>query len=208
MDTERHTVSTALFGKTQQALLALFFTRAEESFYLRQIVRMAGVGLGAAQRELARWVAAGLLVRTRRGNQVHFQANAASPVFKELRALAVKTAGVADVLRESLAGLAHRISVAFIHGSVARGDEQAGSDVDLILVGDLDFGDVVAAIGPAQETIGREVNPTVYPVGEFRAKIRARHHFVTSLLDMPKIYLIGDARELKRLGAKRLARRA
>src|SRR5437879_6326313 len=99
-----HTVSAALFTKTQRALLALFFVRPEQSFYLRQIVRTAGIGVGAAQRELARWVQAGLLVRTRRGNQVHFHANASSPVFKELSALAVKTAGMADVLREALAG--------------------------------------------------------------------------------------------------------
>lgn len=92
-----HTIGTALFGKTQRALLGLFFVRSEQSFYLRQIVRMAGIGQGAAQRELARWVEAGLLVRTRRGNQVYYRANTASPVFTELKGLAVKTAGMADV---------------------------------------------------------------------------------------------------------------
>src|SRR5437764_14657101 len=93
-----HTIATALFGKTQRGLLSLFFVRPEQSFYLRQIVRTASVGQGAAQRELARWTEAGLLVRTERGNQVCYQANPASPVFSELKSLAVKTVGVADIL--------------------------------------------------------------------------------------------------------------
>ncbi|MBZ0169448.1 hypothetical protein MELA_01764 [Candidatus Methylomirabilis lanthanidiphila] len=97
-----HTIGTALFGKTQRALLRLFFVRPEQSFYLRQIVRTAEIGQGAAQRELARWVEAGLLVRTQRGNQVYYHANTASPVFAELKGLAVKTAGLAKIGTDKL----------------------------------------------------------------------------------------------------------
>jgi predicted nucleotidyltransferase len=173
--------------------------RPEESFYLRQIVRTARIGLGAAQRELARWVDAGLLVRTRRGNQVYYQANAASSVFGELKALAVKTAGLADILRQALEDLGDRIVVAFVHGSMASGTQKAGSDVDLVVIGSASFGEVVAACQKAQHAIGREVNSIVYPVQEFHAKLRAKHHFVTSLMDSPKIFLIGNERELDRL---------
>lgn len=196
-----HTIGAALFGKTQRALLALFFVRPEQSFYLRQIVRTAGIGQGAAQRELARWVEAGLLVRTRRGNQVYYRANPASPVFAELKGLAVKTAGMADVLREALAGLAERITVAFVHGSVARGAEQAGSDVDVVIVGAVTFSEIAAALCSAQEQLGREVNPTVYTVREFREKLDAGHHFLTATVSAPKVFLIGGKRELDRLGA-------
>lgn len=201
-------ISTTLFNKTQRGLLTLFYVRPEQSFYLRQIVRTAGIGQGAAQRELARWVDAGLLVRTQRGNQVHFQANPKSPVFGELKGLAVKTAGVADILREALAGLAEQITVAFIHGSMARGTENTHSDVDVVVIGETNFGEVANSFRAAQEMIGREVNPTVYPVREFREKLRAGHHFVTSILKTPKIYLVGGEHELERLGEKRLARRS
>ena len=194
-------MATALFGKTQRALLALFFTQPEESFYLRQIVRMARIGQGATQRELARWVKAGLLLRTKRGNQVNYQANSASPVFAELKALTVKTTGVADVLREALDGLSGRITVAFVHGSLAQGTEKADSDVDVVVVGDATFRDVVAALNGAQEKMGREVNPTVYSETEFRKKLRAGHHFLTTVIKTPKLFLIGDKHELKRLGA-------
>ena len=210
VDTETfsHTVSTTLFNKTQRGLLSLFFVRPDQSFYLRQVVRTAGIGQGATQRELARWVEAGLLLRTQQGNQVHFQANPASPVFGELKSLAVKTAGVADVLRDALAGLAEQISVAFVYGSMARGTENARSDVDLVVIGTVGFGEITHALRTVHDIIGREVNPTVYPVREFRAKLQAGHHFVTSIMQTPKIYLMGDERELKRLGEKRLARRA
>ncbi len=179
----------------------MFFVRPEQSFYLRQIVRTAGIGQGAAQRELARWVEAGLIVRTRRGNQVNYQANTASPIFDELKGLAVKTAGVADVLREALAAMADRIRVAFIHGSMARGSENADSDVDVVVVGDVAFGDVTAAFQEAQERIGREINASVYPEDEFRKKLCAGHHFLSSTITGMKIFLIGNEGELGRLGA-------
>jgi len=192
-------VGETLFGKTQRALLALFFTRPDEAFYLRQIVRTAGIGQGTVQRELARWVAAGLLVRTQRGNQVYYQANAESPVFGELKSLAVKTAGVADVLREALAALAERIAVAFVYGSLAKGTGRANSDVDVMVIGDVSFGDVVSALQSAQNTLSREVNPSVYSEEEFRAKCQAKQHFVTSVLHAPKVFLVGGEHELKRL---------
>lgn len=201
-------VGEALFGKTQRTLLALFFTRPDEEFYLRQIVRMARMGQGAAQRELARWVAAGLLTRTRRGQQVYYQANRAAPIFVELQSLAVKTTGVAEVLRKALAGLAAHITVAFVHGSLTKGTVKAGSDVDVLVIGNTAFREVVSALLPAQETIGREVNPTVYAEQEFRAKLQAKHHFLTAVMGSPKVFIVGGEDELKRLAEGTMVGRA
>jgi len=192
---------SVLFGKTQRALLSIFFACPEQSFYFRQIVRMAGVGQGAVQRELRCWVEAELLTRTRKGNQVHYQANRTLPIFNELRAISVKTGGVADVLREALDPLANKIVLAFIHGSLASGRERAGSDVDLVVVGDVSFSDVVAALQEAQDRVGREVNPSVYSTEEFRKKIRSKHQFLTSATTGAKIFIIGGQHELERLGA-------
>jgi len=197
----RHTVATALFSKTQRALLTLFFTQPEQSFYLRQIVRITRIGQGAAQRELARWAEAGLLIRTRRGYQVYYQANPASPVFAELKALTIKTSGVVDVLREALNGLSGRVLAAFVHGSFAQGTEKPDSDVDVVVVGEVSFKEVVATLHGAHEQIGREINPTVYSENEFRKKLRAGHHYLTTVMTAPKLFLIGGEHELKRLGA-------
>ena len=110
------------------------------------------------------------------------------------------------MLREALIPLTQRITTAFIYGSLAKGTATADSDVDVLVIGDLAFSEVVDLLGSAQESIGREVNPSVYPVDEFVTKISQGQHFVTSLIDEPKIFLIGDEDVFGRLVEKRLAR--
>jgi predicted nucleotidyltransferase len=193
-------IGAALFGKTRRELLGLLYTHPDRSFYLRQIVRALGMGQGTVQRELARLAGAGLLARTRVGSQVHYQANSKSPVFNDLKALMVKSAGVADVLREALGGLAEQVAVAFIYGSLARGEGKANSDVDVMIIGEVSFGEVVAALQAAQKAIGREVNPSVYASSEYKRKLRAKHHFLCSVVSLPKVFLVGGENELKRLG--------
>jgi predicted nucleotidyltransferase len=151
---------------------------------------------------------AGILRRTVCGHQVYYQANPECPVFAELKGLMVKTAGAADVLREALAPLAGRIKVAFIYGSVARLQQKNASDVDLMVVGAVSFGEVVATLRAAQELIQREINPTVYSSAEFRSKLKARHPFLSSVLRNEKVFVVGDEHELARLGPVRLADRS
>jgi predicted nucleotidyltransferase len=189
----------ALFGKVRSAVLALLFSHADQSFYLREIARAIGTGHGAVQRELAQLLKAGLVTRYRRGREVFYQANRASPVFPELHGLIVKTVGVADVLREALAPLAERVRVAFIYGSFAKGEERAESDVDIMVVGDVDFGEVVSALRPAQDRIGREVNPSVFAPEEWRRRVAGGDHFITTIQREEKLFLIGDEQDLRGL---------
>jgi len=184
--------SAALFGKARRAVLALLFGHSGRSFYLREIARTTGLGVGPVQRELARLTGGGLLVRREIGNQVHYQANRTSPIFEELRGLMVKTAGVADVLKDALAPLSDSIELAFIYGSIAQGRETPSSDVDLMVIGDTTFGAVAAALRSAERTLGREVNPTVFPSAEISARIASGHPFVRNVLAGPRILLVGD----------------
>jgi predicted nucleotidyltransferase len=197
--------ATVLFGRTRRRVLGWLLGHPDESFYLRQIVRYAEAGQGAVQRELDLLTRAGLLRRSVRGRQVYFQANRESPLFSDLQSVFLKTAGVADVLREALAPVADRVRVAFVFGSAARGELRASSDIDLLVVGDVPFESVAHALAGAQERLGRDVNPTVYPPHEFVAKVRAGHQFLTTILDAPHVFVIGGSDELGRLGAKRLA---
>lgn len=194
------TISDALFGQTRRAVLALLYGRPDEEFYLRQVIRAVNVGQGTVQRELQRLTAAGLVVRRAHGRQVYFRANPDNPVYRELRGLLLKTAGVTDVLREALAPLAERIRFAFVYGSVARGSERRASDVDLMVVGDVTFGEVVAVLGPAQERLGREVNPTVYSEAEFGSKLAAGRHFLSSVMKREKVFLHGNEHDIRGLG--------
>lgn len=192
----------SLFGKTRQALLALLFTRPDEELLQEQLILHAGLGRGSVQRELEFLARAGIARRTVHGRQVYFQANPDCPIFPELRSLVVKTSGVADVLRAALAHLASRIRVAFVYGSVARGEERRTSDVDVMVVGETTFSEVVDALASAQIALAREVNPTVYPPDEFRTKITAKQNFLVTAIKGDKLFLIGDQRELGRLAKK------
>jgi predicted nucleotidyltransferase len=193
-------LSSVLFGKTRNAVLGLLFSHPDESFYVREIVRAAKAGLGSVQRELNVLEQAGIIQRTTRGRQVFYQANRQGPIFEELKGLVLKTTGVAEVLVRALAPVARKIRIAFVYGSMARGQQQRSSDVDLFVIGDITFADVVEVLAPAQRTLGREINPTVYPASEFRQKLSQKHHFITSVLRGPKLFLIGDERELAGLG--------
>ena len=148
------TISTNLFSQTRSALLALLYGHTDESFYQRQLIRTIGAGHGAIQRELKQLMDMGLIVRKLQGNQVLYRANTKSPIFAEIKSLITKTAGVHNAIRSALAPLESQIEVAFVFGSVARQEERAGSDVDLMILGDVSFSDIVAALAPAQKMLG------------------------------------------------------
>lgn len=201
MSTDGHGSPTAdvLLGRAKAAILALLFTRADQAFYGREISRLTGLPHGQVPRELARLVDVGLLTRVRRGREVYYQANRRSPVFNEVRALMVKTRGVGDALRDGLRGLGDRVELALVYGSFARGEERAGSDVDVLVIGPASFAETVLALREARERIGREVNATVFSREEFRTKALEGHSFVSDVLTRPKIMLIGEERELAEL---------
>lgn len=172
---------------------------AEQRWHLREVARRTGCAIGTVRRELKGLVACGIALESRDGNRTCYQANRGCPVFTDLAGLIRKTAGLADVLRAALAGLGERIEVAFIYGSEARREAGPASDVDLMVIGQAGFGEVVSALAEAQETVGREINPTVYCPEEFRQKVASGHHFLRSVLRDPKVFLIGDADGLGRL---------
>ncbi len=192
----------SLFGHTRSALLALLYGHAEESFYLRQLIRTVGAGHGALQRELKHLTDMGLIVRRVQGNQVLYRANAQSPIFREIKSLITKTVGIHDAIRSALAALEAEIQVAFVYGSVARQKERANSDVDLMVLGSASFSEVVSALGPAQRVLGREINPTVFPISEFRSKLAGGNHFLRSVMKDKKLFVLGSEHELAKLAAK------
>jgi len=191
-------LADALFTKVQQRVLGVLFGNPERSFYANEVIALAESGTGAVQRELTRLAAAGLLTVRSIGKQKHYQANPASPVYEELRGLVVKTSGVADVLRAALTPLTEQISAAFVYGSVAKGEDTAASDIDLMVLSDtLTYGDVFGALEKAGAGLGRRVNPTVYSKRDLAKRIKQRNAFVTRVLTQPKIWLIGDERAIR-----------
>ena len=159
MGTRIGTLSNILFSGSRRSILALLYGHADEQFYLREISRRAGTGIGSTQRELRQLTDAGLIQSVRRGRQVYYRANRKNPIFAELKSILAKTSGIRDILHEALSSLKDRIKLAFVYGSTARGEEKASSDVDLMVVGEISFSDVVSALAKIETKLGREVKP-------------------------------------------------
>ena len=198
-------LAALLFGAYRRDALALLLLHPEVSLHVREIARATGKAPGTLLRELNRLADAGVLTRKPIGNQVHFQADTRCPIYEDLRSLLKKTVGVVDVLREALAPLADKIHTAFVYGSVARGDERAGSDLDLMIVGEAKFAAVVQALGPARDALQREINPNLFPLPEFRRKFTAGEPFLERVLADKKLFVIGGDDDLGKLATNRKA---
>ena len=201
MRTISPSLSNALFSKVRQCVLALLYRQPDRSFHTNEIIRLTHSGTGAVQRELEKLAAVGLITVQSVGNQKHYAANCTSPLFSELRSIILKTFGLADVLRQALAPIASQVHIAFIYGSIAKQEDTATSDIDLMLVGDnLTYADVFKLLEEAQEKLGRLISPTFYSPTEWTRKYQANNHFLAQIVKQPKIFLIGCEDELAKLG--------
>ena len=190
-------LADALFSGTQQRVLGFLFGQPERRFYATELINLAGVGSGAVQRELARLAQTGLVTVKPVGNQKHYQANPASPIYEELCGMVRKTVGLAEPLRAALAPLATQIKAAFVYGSVAKKEDTASSDIDLMLVSDtLTFSDTILALQAATELLGREVNPNIFTTQDFAKRLKEGGSFVSRVMAQPKVWLIGEEHDL------------
>jgi predicted nucleotidyltransferase len=209
------TIADSLFTKTQQKVMGLLFRKPDTSFYLNEIVRLADMGKGTIKRELEKMTQAGLLTVKRIGNQTHYQANPASPVYDELISISRKTFGLADIIRQALQAdssfladdslftddpsLAKgSIQYAFIYGSIAKGEDTAQSDIDLMIIGDdLAYADVMNLLIPIEKELQRPINPSIYTLEDFNKKLDEKNSFIVRVLEQKKINVIGNANGIR-----------
>ena len=190
-------LADALFSRTQQSVLGLLFGQPDRSFFATEVIGRVGAGSGAVQRELARLEESGLVTVRRLGTQKHYQANPESPLFSELCAIAQKTVGIAEPLRNALKKLAPRIIAALVFGSLAKRRDTAASDIDLLVVADsLTYPDVFSAIESLVANLGRPINPTVYSKKEWVKRLKEENAFVIRVKQQPKIWLFGSENDL------------
>jgi predicted nucleotidyltransferase len=190
-------VSELLFpNQYRRKVLALLMLNPHRWLHLRELARLTDSSPGTLKKELDALTSVGLLKFQKVGNQTQFSANTEHPVFPELSALVRKTTGLRDVLALALAPLASQIEVAFVFGSLAKATEGPQSDVDLLLIGDVTFGQVANAVYDAQLLLAREINPKVMNRVEWSDKKNAQNVFVQELMDKPKIFIVGSEHEL------------
>jgi predicted nucleotidyltransferase len=186
-------ISNVLFSGVRQRVLTLLFGQSDRSFYSNEIEKLGKTGRGSLQRELERMTASGLITMTVIGRQKHYQANKSSHIFHEIKSIVLKTFGLSDVLREALLDYAEAIRYAFIYGSVAKDTDTTSSDIDVMVIADgLTYSQLYEALTKTEETLGRKVSPTLYSSEDFQKKVQADNHFVTRVLEQPKIVLIGN----------------
>ena len=189
----------ALLPKTRQGILAATLVQPEKAWYVSELARRMGVPSSSLQRELQELTEAGILKSHRQGRMVYYQANVDSPLFPDLRGLLLKTAGLVDVLRDALRPLAARITLAFVYGSIASGQERSESDIDLMVIGSVSPADLALPLRRAREQLGREINPTVYSVAEFSRKQASKDPFLSQVLASPRLNVLGSDNDLAKV---------
>ena len=193
-------LADVLFTQSQQLVLGLFYSQPNKTFYTNEVLRQSEIGRGTIQRELKKLALAGILKVDRRGNQLHYQANPDCPIFTELCGISRKTFGLADVIRTALLPVSQQIDLAFIYGSIAKGEDNAGSDIDLLVITDsLAYTDLMSMLMDAEQLLARSINPSIYTEKQIKNKLEQKNAFLTRVMEQPKLWVKGvkdDIREI------------
>lgn len=199
MGTKENNMTTVLFPGTKRKILALFFLNSDKEYYFSEVVRRTGTRQGVVQRELKALTDAGILFAEKRGHQKFYSVNKSHPIFPDLRNIIFKTFGIINQLKNTLKSLEKKIKVAFVYGSFAKGEEVAGSDIDLFIIGKAPLDEIVSVLAKVENAIGREVNPNLFSEAEVKEKYLKKNHFIRSVMKSEKEFVIGTEDELRRL---------
>jgi len=187
-----------LSSKIRAEIFRIFFGVRDDELHMREIERRSGFTTGTVQQELKKLHRLGLIKKRRDGNRLYYQANKEHPLYSDIRNIILKTIGLVDIIQDKLKQ-ARDIKIAFVFGSIARHDEKAQSDVDLMIIGKLGLRKVIALLSGISEKIGREINPHVMTVDEYRRRASQGEHFISRILQEPKIFIVGNENELKEM---------
>ena len=188
--------TSILFSEYRRRVLGLLLLHPDERYHVREIARLTNTTAGTLHRELSKLAKASVLSRELSGNQVYYQANRNFPIYPELTNILKKTFGLVDVLFDSLATLAEKIEVACVFGSIAKGTENIGSDIDVLVIGDIDFTEIVTALYSAETSLGREINPKIYSRKQWEASLHKQELFIQEVLNNPKLFIMGAENDL------------
>lgn len=187
-----------LSSRVKAEVFRLLFGLQHRELHVREMERQSGLADATVRQELKRLVRLGLVTARRDGNRVYYRAQPQHPLHREIHHLVLKTTGLVEVLRTALAHA--DICAAFVFGSVARAEEKADSDLDLMVIGPIGLRGLTKLLAGASERVGREINPHIMTVAEFKKRREARDHFLTTVLAAPRLWVRGDDHELETMG--------
>ncbi len=186
----------ALFPGARGAILTALMLQPKKWWYLSELADHLKTRPSTLQREVKSLANSGILEQRRDGTRLYLRANSGAPIFLDLHGLLEKTAGTVPVLELLLAPYREKIQCAFIYGSVAKGSDNAASDIDLMVIGEIGLTDLASPLRKAEAQLGREVNATVFGAREFAARARNGEHFIRTVLSEPKKFIVGDETNL------------
>jgi len=192
------TLSKLLSSRVKAQVFRLLFDGTDARIHVRELERRSGLALGTVRQELKRLASLDLVEAHVDGNRTYYSANKQHPLYPDICNIVVKTSGMVDVLR---AALRHdQICIAFVFGSVGRSEEKAHSDIDLMVIGSIGLRHLSQCLTGVANKLGREINPHVLTVDEFKRRKKTGEHFLSSVLASPRLYVIGNEYELEAMG--------
>lgn len=193
-----NTLSILLSSRTRAEIFRLLFSGREEELHVREIQRRSGLNDSTIRQELRKLADLNLISGRKDSNRIYYSANEENPLYQDIQNLVIKTSGLVDVLKDSLQD--ERIKIAFVFGSIPKGEINAGSDVDIMVIGEIGLRNLSSLLSGIPERIGREVNPYVLRRAEFRKRLQDKEHFLSSVLRSPKIFVMGNEHALSAMG--------
>jgi len=180
-----------LRSATRRKLLQYYFANQSHSHYVRELARLLEVDPTNLSRELGSLATEGLFIANRRGNQLYYELNRGYPFFKEYCALIRSRLGVAETLKSVFEEF-RSITTVILYGSTASGREDSHSDIDVLIIGDVKLEDIADTLAKLERQLGREVNPVIYSMGEYRRKNKANDPLLMSIFSSKYEILIGS----------------
>lgn len=200
---DRHLLAEILSSKVRAELFRLLFDSHTPELHMREIERQSELAIGTIQQDLRKLTKLDLVTSHRDGNRLYYRANANHPLFQEIKTLVVKTTGALPLLTEAFRSKkvsGQEVLSVFIFGSIARGEERAESDIDLMVIGNIGLRKVSHLLSGMSEKLGREINPYVLTAHDFKRRLSSQDHFLTQVMSTKKLFIIGNENELKAMG--------
>ena len=191
-------LSDILSSRVRAEYLRIFFGINSKEHHLREIERRSGFAIGTVRQEAKKLEKLELILKRIDGNRTYFRANQNHPLYNILHNLVLQTSGLVDVFKEHL--VVESIQFAFIFGSIAKGTETSESDIDLFIIGNLGLRELSKIIKKPSRILNREINPHVMTATEFKKRVQENEHFISNMINTPKLMIIGNENDLTNLG--------
>lgn len=188
-------LASLLFREYRRKVFALLLLHPDDKYHVHAIARLTGTVAGTLHKELSKLATVGILNKDSSGNQVLYSANRNCPIYSELSSIMKKTSGLVDILAEALESISKNIDFAFIFGSIASGKETSGSDIDLFILGEIEYPKVIKSVYPIQSILGREINPKIFNHKEWEKAKKKKDAFIKEVIKNPKLFIIGMENE-------------